>query len=261
MRNSGTLILAAAIWLTGSSAALADVELTIQNGHVSLVAREATVRQILVEWARVGQTKIVNGDRVPGGPVTLQLTDVPEQQALDILLRSVSGFMAAPRAIAIANASRFDRIVVMPTSVAPATSAARNTPAAQVFPQGAPALVGQPGFPQQPDPGDQDEDAPAPSFPAPNRGPGFNMFPQPQVVNPQTGGQPTQGGLAPPQGPLTLPPPTGAPSAAPAAYPNSPTVPSGGSAVPGTIVQPPAPSGQPQPGSSAQPSRRSGGNQ
>jgi hypothetical protein len=255
MRNPGTLAFAAAIWFIGSSAAFADVQLTIQNGHVSLVAREATVRQILAEWARVGQTKIVNGDRVPGGPVTLQLTDVPEQQALDILLRSVSGFVAAPRAIAIANASRFDRIVVMPTSSAPATPAARNTPPGPVFPQaGAPAFVGQPEVLQQPDPGDQDEDRPTPSVPAPNRGPGFNMFPQPQVANPQTGG------LAPPQGPLTLPPPTGAPSAAPAAYPNAPTVPFSGSAVPGTIVQPPAPSGQPQPGSSAQPSRRSGDN-
>jgi len=86
---------------------------------VSIIAKDATVRQILTEWARVGQTKIVNVERIPGGPVTLELKNVPEEQALDVLLRSVSGFMAAPRPQQVATLSRFDRIVVMPTSVAP----------------------------------------------------------------------------------------------------------------------------------------------
>ena len=88
------------VWLAAARPPSADVQLTIQDGRVSLVAKDATVRQILAEWARVGQTKIVNVERIPGGPVTLQLTDVPEQQALDMLLRSVSGYLAAPRAIA-----------------------------------------------------------------------------------------------------------------------------------------------------------------
>src|SRR5439155_6932063 len=103
-----------------SSAASAQVNptpvnLTIQDGRVSLVAKDATLRQILAEWARVGQTKIVNGERVPGGPVTLQLTNVPEEQALDTLLRSLTGYVAAPRATTAGNLSRYDRIVVMPT--------------------------------------------------------------------------------------------------------------------------------------------------
>ena len=50
------------------------------------MAKDATVRQILAEWARVGQTKIVNVERIPGGPLTLELNNVPEAQALDILL-------------------------------------------------------------------------------------------------------------------------------------------------------------------------------
>ena len=82
-------------WL--ASAASAEVQLSIQNGRVSLVAKDATVRQILTEWARVGQTKIVNVERIPGGPLTLELNNVPEQEALDILLRSISGYMAAPQ--------------------------------------------------------------------------------------------------------------------------------------------------------------------
>ena len=41
--------------------------------------------------------KVVNVERIPGGPLTLELSDMPEAQALDVLLRSVSGYMAAPR--------------------------------------------------------------------------------------------------------------------------------------------------------------------
>ena len=97
--SSGSLIGAA-------STAAADVQLTIQDGRVSLIAKDATVRQILAEWARVGQTKIVNADRIAGGPLTLELTNVPEQQALDVLLRSVSGYSLAPRADASTTCPR-----------------------------------------------------------------------------------------------------------------------------------------------------------
>ena len=36
----------------------------MQNGRVSITAKDATLRQILTEWARVGQTKIVNVERI-----------------------------------------------------------------------------------------------------------------------------------------------------------------------------------------------------
>ena len=83
--------------------ASAEVKVTMSDGRVSIAAKDATVRQILQEWARVGQTKIVNVERIPGGPITIELTSVPEGQALDVLLRSVSGYMAAPRATAAAR--------------------------------------------------------------------------------------------------------------------------------------------------------------
>src|SRR5689334_1768180 len=104
-----------ALSLAVASTASADVRLTMQDGRVSIVAKDATVRQILNEWARVGQTKIVNVDRVPGGPLTLELTDVPEAQALQVLLRSLSGYITAPRSAGAANLSQFDRIIIMPT--------------------------------------------------------------------------------------------------------------------------------------------------
>jgi len=223
------------------SPATADVQLTMQNGRVSLVAKDVTVRQILTEWARVGHTKIVNVERIPGGLVSLELRNVPEMQALDILLRSVSGYLAAPRAVDAADLSRFDRIVVMPTSAAPRAPVTAGTQAPVFQP---------PQFNQPPQQGDDDSDneRPVPVVPGQNRGPVFNTFPQPQVVNPQGG---PVGGM--PQG--------GQPAAMPAAFPGAPTPGFGGVSVPGMIVQPPPP--QPgqvvTPGSPEQPARRPGG--
>src|SRR5437870_13822222 len=109
----GSFTLAFAV--AASSTASADVRLTIQDGRVSLVAKDATLRQILAEWAKVGQTKIVNAERVPGPPLTLQFNNVPEQQALETLLRGLSGYVAQSRDTIVPNLSRFDRILVMPT--------------------------------------------------------------------------------------------------------------------------------------------------
>jgi hypothetical protein len=141
-----------------------DLKLTIDAGRVTLIAQDVPVRQILDEWARVGQTKIVNGEKIVGPPVTLQLVDVPEKEALDIVLRSASGYMAAPRAARVANASQYDRIMIMATSrapMAPPPSAA------------APAPFQRP--PMQPpidddEPDDDPVNVPAPAQPMPNNG-------------------------------------------------------------------------------------------
>src|SRR3954468_11207547 len=110
-----TAALALSASLAFALPANAEVQLSLRDGRVTLVARDATVRQILAEWARVGKTKIVNGERIPGGPLTLELKDVPEAEALDVLLRTLSGYIAAPRAALVADASLYDSILVMPT--------------------------------------------------------------------------------------------------------------------------------------------------
>jgi len=216
----------AALVLTASTA-FAEVKVSMQDGRVSIVAKDATLRQILTEWARVGQTKIVNVERIPGGPMTIELTNMPEQQALDLLLRSVSGYMTAPRAVADSSLSQFDRVVVMPTSVAP-----RPTMTAQPAP-----TFAQPQFappPQMAD-DDVDDERPAPNVAVPNggfpnpRGPVFNTFPQPQVVTPGANG--VQGGV--PQQQVPVQQPTA-----------QPTAPFGGVAVPGMPVQVPQQPGQ-----------------
>ena len=134
--------------LLAASTAFADVHLTMHDGRVSIIAKDATLRQILTEWARVGQTKIVNIDKIPGGPISLELTNVPEQQALDVLLRSLSGYMAAPRSeVAAANLSTFDRIIVMPNLASappPPMSAPPMVVQQQMMPQPAETDIAEP---------------------------------------------------------------------------------------------------------------------
>jgi hypothetical protein len=215
------LPVAAAALLGLPSAARADVQLTINDGVVSLNATNATVRQILEQWAKVGQTKIVNVERVTGAPLTLQLVDMPEERALDVILRSVSGYLAAPRATAAPNLSRYDRILVLPTS------SPRNTPAAPPAyqqPQFTPPPMPLPMPDDDDDTRDEDEE-PTPNVVMPNpRGAVFNAFPQP-VPTPQ-------GGANSAQQPPAVPPTT-----------YQPTAPVGVS-VPGMVVQPPQQPGQ-----------------
>ena len=214
--------------VVASAPAFADVQVTMHDGRVSVVATEATLRQILTEWARVGQTKVVNVERIPGAPMTIELRDVPEAQALEILLRSLSGYVAAPRPAQAPNLSRFDRIVVMPTMAAARQPVSGGAPPPPVF-------QAQPMPPQVAEPNEDDE--PKPPNPG-NQRPVFNAFPQPQVVNPNGAvAQPPLGGE-----PQATPPPSAFPTAAP------------GVAVPGMIVPVP-----PQPGANPNQVRRPGG--
>ena len=99
------------------------MKLSFSNGLVSVVATDASPREILAEWARLGQVRVTNLDRLVDTPVTLQLTDVSEARALETILRGTAGYIAAPRLGSISTASRYDRILLMP-GIAPAVTAA-----------------------------------------------------------------------------------------------------------------------------------------
>ena len=200
----GPLLAGVALLLCSSAAAAQSVTVEFSNGQVNLRAQNAPIRAILAEWARRGGATIVNGDRVTGAPVTLELIGIPERQALDIVLRSVAGYMLAPRRAGTTGASMFDRIQILPTSAAPRPAPPANTPAAAF---GTPRpLVPQPQIGRQPPPlsapvaapsDDQVDDAddaaseaPVPATrPAPPRivRPGIPpqpLGPEPQIVTP-----------------------------------------------------------------------------
>jgi hypothetical protein len=130
--NMRGVVAALVVFLCGAASAPAQtVSLEFLNGRVRLVAENAPVGQILAEWARLGGTRIVHGERIPGAPLTLQLVDVSERQALDIVLRGAAGYMVAGRDVAAARASVFDKILILPTSTrAPSTAALPPPPQA-----------------------------------------------------------------------------------------------------------------------------------
>lgn len=181
-----------------------DLQLTIGNGRVTLVADNVPVRTILQEWARQGQSRIVNADKVVGAPVTLRLIDVPEEQALDVVLRSVSGYLAAPRQSPVANASRFDRIMILASS--------RPTASAPP-PMSQPALPQPyPNFPMQPPVMEDVQDDQLdndPNDPKPMQLPASSDQPGPiQIMPPGSEAEPGQQPLIQqPQLPLTAPRP------------------------------------------------------
>jgi hypothetical protein len=126
MRKFGLAALVTLVAMPAASASAGDLRLSIANGRVTIVAQDVSLRQILDEWGRVGQTRIVGAERLTGGPITIELTDVPEGRALESLLRSTSGYIAKPRS-GTPGASGYDRILIMPTSRPPAMAAAPPT--------------------------------------------------------------------------------------------------------------------------------------
>jgi len=238
--------------LAGSASAQ-NVTMTFHDGLVSIEATSAPARVILSEWGKKGGTKVIGTDRLTGAPLTLKMMNVSEAKALETILRSAAGYMAAPRASAATGSSMYDRILVMATSTAPATAAATR-PATPPPPNpafnGTQRFVPQRAQQQAQEPDDQDDPDPNPpsppvfTFPQP----GQNGVAQPGTfTNGQPPGQPYT---------ITVNPQTGAPQSitiAPPPTPQSmPTMPAG-AATPGVIVSPQPPV---QPGTTTRPPGR-----
>lgn len=205
-----TAILCAAILMgCAASSSAQSVSLKFDNGRVSLNAQEASIRTILAEWARVGGTRMVNHERIGGAPVTLELNDVPERQALDVLLRTTAGYVVTARDASSAGASRLGGVVILPTSNAP------RSPAPITF-ANAPLLPQTPAFESMAQPRDEDQNqvntnrtvnvAPFPPTPGPSTGPavvrvgsGVTTFGAPSTAAPPTTSTPGR------QGPTTSP--------------------------------------------------------
>lgn len=225
-------------------AAAQQLKLAFNEGRVSLDATNVPVRTILVEWGKLGGTNVIGAERIAGSPLTLKLENVAEAQALEIVLRSVAGYMAAPRRVAaVAGESTYDRILVLATSSSP-PPLARPAPG-----QGGNSAQGvnQRFVPPRP-PGrqaeDEDEPADEPDQNPPNA-PVFT-FPLPGQQN----GQPGNFQGMPPgnngQPVITINPFNGGPQGFtinPAPSPG--TVPTFGAPTPGMIVAPPPQPGQP----------------
>ncbi|MBI2827856.1 MAG: hypothetical protein HYX77_01125 [Acidobacteria bacterium] len=230
-----------------------SVMLQFNDGQVTLSAQNAPVRAILAEWARLGGSTIVNGDRVAGPPVTLELAGVPERQALDIVLRSVAGYMLAPRRAGSRGVSTYDRILILPTSVAP-----RNpSPPAVASGVPRPVLPRPPVIARQPDAGvevpidagQDDIDAVGAQDPATSNQPraGDPRRVQPPFVMRPPPAQPGAEPLDPDGTPNDAEEPGPAAPAGVAPTPTNPFgIPFGSSATPGVVTPAPRPQEQQQ---------------
>lgn len=182
-----------------------QLSLDIRDGLVTLQASNVPARQILAEWARVGGTRVVGGERVAGAPLTLFLEGVPEAKALDIILRGAAGYMAANRAVPGAGRSRYDRIMVLASSTPPAggsggpgATAGNRPPAPRAF--GVPPAVEPP---DASDIGAGAEPEPVQAAEVPQVNPFANAFGQPGM--PQPFGQPQNTFGQPGQNPFGQP--------------------------------------------------------
>jgi len=210
-----------------ASASAQAVKIEFTDGFVTMSAQNAPLRAILTEWTRQGGTRIVNGDRITGTPLTLEFTHTPERQALETILRSVSGYVLAPRRQGSASRSAFDSILIIPTSAAaprPAAAPQPNQPPTFRPPQGPqfqqfpPPVAFDPNDPEENPPGDIAPDDPEEDIPA--RGPRRVRIPNPNIP----GVQPEPDGPEPEA------------QQPPAARPNNPFGVQPGSSRPGTIT-------------------------
>jgi len=168
---------------------------------------------------------------------------VTEAQALEVILRSVAGYMAAPRNVASVTTgpSMYDRILVMATTSAPPPSASRPTPAGnnnafngtqRFIP---PRPVQRQEQQEQIEQEEPDENPPNPPvFTFPQAGQQPNVFQPGQPFINAPGGQQNNGA---PSAPISINP-------APAPGQTMPF----GASTPGMIVQPPTPPGVKPPG-------------
>jgi hypothetical protein len=194
MRSRLPLLASFALLVALPSRALAgDLAVMVRDGLVTIQARDASVRQILTEWARQGQVRIVHPERLPATPISIELSGVPEALALDVLLRGVSGYVLAPRDLEAAGPSVFDQLVVMAPSVPPPVAAAPR-PTFQT-----PTPIAPPQMPQPTgSDGAVDDSAPA------GQGDGVQPAVPPTLVPPTFRG--------PVQAPSTTPPPVPIPN-------------------------------------------------
>lgn len=194
-------VLVAVMVLAGVMPASAQqsVKVEFSAGRVSVSAQNAPVRVILAEWARLGGATIVNAERLAGAPVTLELANVTERQALDTLLRGAAGYMLAPRRTGTQGVSAFDRILILPTSAAPRPAPAPPAQAGGAAPR--PLVLPRPPVVlDQPEPGPDDDPVPETPEPEPPRPAQPITAPRPlipQVVRPAQPAVPN-GGDQPP---------------------------------------------------------------
>ena len=106
------------------SATAQSLSLRLEGGTVTLHATNVTVDEILARWSKTtGLTVVSQNGHGSDIPVTLDLTGVPERDALRLILRDLSGYIMGEKRDPLTGAVRIDRLVILPDSAARAREA------------------------------------------------------------------------------------------------------------------------------------------
>ncbi|MCX6545586.1 MAG: hypothetical protein NTV05_14390 [Acidobacteria bacterium] len=230
------LVLAAAL-----PASAGEVLFSIRDGRVTLVAHNALISDILAVWEKEGRTKIVARERVPGMVTSLEIDNEPESAALATILRQVTGYIAAKREVAPADASIYRCIVINP--VPAPVLATKTAPSGRAMASPTPSI----GYPPQSMGGDYGANPPT-FVPATDDGDyssgGAGRLPMAPGMRPPTLASPAGSIGQPPFNPYggTMTPPETQRPTQPAL---TPTFPGLGTGLPGTVVPAPRPPGTP----------------
>jgi hypothetical protein len=112
------------------------LDVSFNNGNVTIVAANVTLREIMAEWGRKGGSRIVNAEKLAGTPIPyIEFTDEPEVVVLRSLLRDVPGYGAAPRIAPAANVSSLEAVFILASRTVPVSGASAISSGAQPIQQ------------------------------------------------------------------------------------------------------------------------------
>src|SRR6185503_7563593 len=128
MMVSRAIFVVPLVWCLGvASAGAQTLTLRVEQGLVTMSARNVVVSEILARWTQVTGVTVVNGDRATMR-VTLELVNEPERSALAVVLRDVHGYiLAARQSDGVAGAMTINRILIAPASTENANTVQANT--------------------------------------------------------------------------------------------------------------------------------------
>lgn len=120
----------------GAQAPARRLEMSFSAGNVTIRAENVTLRDIMIEWSRTGGSRMVNADRLGGGPLPyVEFDNQPETLVLRSLLRDIPGYGAAPRLAPEPGTSAFASVFLLPSRTVPVSAApGPATPSGQAPP-------------------------------------------------------------------------------------------------------------------------------
>ena len=220
------VVIAVAVLIASAAPAGAQgtrkLDISFDNGMVTLVAENVTLREILSEWARKGGSRIVNAEKLGGSPVYLtEFKGRPEADVLRALLREAPGYGVSMRNAPAAGTSTVGTVLILATRTVPVSASSVGAPVNSQpqfqpppQPQAAPRLIR--GSPDDEIPPVQPISNMPPSTPGSPTANNSNLrtgqggivtSTVPGVVIPVQGGDPSRmGGPGTPTAPPVLPP-------------------------------------------------------